>query len=126
MSHAPVRIKADLQAILGISLIERFQQLGGFVLTTAVTSTHVHLLVKMPRSEARQWVGMAKKHAWFEMRNAGWNDKLWAKRGKVDQINDKKHHRNCFIYIVKHFQQGAWVWVWEGIDSDLIQRILDA
>jgi hypothetical protein len=124
MDHEPVQIASEYRSTLGISLIERLQQLGGFVLTAAVTGTHVHILAKMPCIQARNWVGLAKKHAWFEMRDAGWNKKLWAKRGKINRIRDRNHHRNCFAYIVKHLHQGAWVWVREGIDAAVIERIL--
>jgi hypothetical protein len=123
MDYAPTQINMIFRPILGIALIERFQQLGGFALTIAVTSTHAHLLVKMPDVEARHWMGLAKKHAWFEMRDAGWNGKLWAKRGKVDRIRDRRHHRNCFAYIVRHFHQSAWVWVRPEIGDAAINQI---
>jgi hypothetical protein len=82
MNHPVATLGVDYRSLLGLALIERIRRLGGFVLTAAVTSGHVHLLVKMPHAQARHWVGLAKKHAWFEMRSAGWNEKLWAKRGK--------------------------------------------
>lgn len=124
MDHAPVQIGASFRETLGISLVKRLRQLGGFVLTVGVTGTHVHLLVKMPCTEAHRSIGLAKKHAWFEMRDVGWNRKLWAKRGKVGPIRDRHHQRNCFAYIVRHIHQDAWVWVWEGIDDEVLCRIL--
>jgi hypothetical protein len=124
MGYSPVQIVSDYRSIVGAALIERFQGLGSYVLIAAVTSTHVHLLIKMPIAESHRWIGLAKKHAWFEMRDAGWNDKLWAKRGKVDRIRDRSHHHNCFAYIVRHIHQDAWVWVRPEIDDAVIERIL--
>jgi hypothetical protein len=126
MNHAPAQIDVDYRSVLGLALIEHLRRLGGFVLTAAVTGNHVHLLVKIPRAQARHWVGLAKKHAWFEMRDAGWNKKLWAKRGKADRVDSKSHHKNCFAYIVNHLRQGAWVWVWEGVDDAVVKRIVDS
>jgi hypothetical protein len=69
-------------------------------------------------------LAFAKKHAWFEMRDAGWLEKLWAKKGKVVRIRDKPHQDNCFAYIVKHYQQGAWVWVRDSVPEKELERIL--
>ena len=71
MTHAPTRLVEDYREILGLALIEKLRRLGGFVLTAAVMEGHVHFLAKLPSGEACKWVGRTKKHAWFEMRDAG-------------------------------------------------------
>lgn len=124
MTHAPARLAKDFREILGIALIEKLQRLGGFVLTIAVMENHVHLLARLPHNLARQWVGRAKKHGWFEMRDAGWQSKLWAGGAKVTPIHDLAHQHNCFRYILRHNHQGAWVWVWEEIRDEVIEKIL--
>jgi REP element-mobilizing transposase RayT len=98
--------------------------LSGLVLTTAVSNTHIHMLIKVPDREARKWIGLAKKHAWFEMRDAGWQAKLWAKRGKIQPIHNRKHQQNCFAYILRHIHEDAWVWVSDCIADDVIDRII--
>ena len=124
MKHATARVAEDYRSVLGIALIQRLHQLGGFPLTCAVMPNHVHLLVKLPAEEVQNWIALAKKHAWFEMRDAGWQEKLWAKKGKIVRIRDKPHQRNCFAYIVKHYQQGAWVWVRDCVSDSVLKRIL--
>jgi hypothetical protein len=124
MTCPSASLSKDYRAIVGIALIERLNCLGGFVLTTAVSTTHIHMMVKLPDREARKWIGLAKKHAWFEMRELGWKDKLWAKRGKIQPIHNRSHHRNCFAYILRHLHEGAWVWVNDCVTDSVIERII--
>jgi hypothetical protein len=62
---------------------------------------------KMREDEIRM---TTKKYAWFEMRDKGWKTKLWGKRGKFLRVRDRKHQLNVFYYILRHGEQGAWVW----------------
>jgi hypothetical protein len=124
MTCPSAHLSKDYREIVGIALIERLQLLGGFVLTAAVSNTHIHMLVKVPKHETRRWTGLAKKHAWFEMRGLGWKDKLWAKRGKIQPIHSRKHQENCFAYILRHIHEGAWVWVNDCVTDSVIERII--
>jgi hypothetical protein len=124
MVYPSARISQDYREIVGLALVDRLHRLGGFVLTAAVSKTHIHLLVKLPSQETRRWIGLAKKHAWFEMRDAGWQAKLWAKRGKIQPIDNRKHQQNCFAYILRHIHEGAWVWVNECVMDSVIERII--
>jgi hypothetical protein len=124
MDYSVARMSHDYREIVGLALVDRLHRLGGFVLTVAVSATHVHMLVRLPKREARRWIGLAKKHAWFEMRDAGWQAKLWAKRGKILPIRDSFHQRNCFAYILRHIHEDAWVWVSDCIADDVIDRII--
>jgi hypothetical protein len=124
MVYPSARISQDYRETVGLALVDRLHRLGGFVLTIAVSNTHIHLLVKLPSQETRRWIGLAKKHAWFEMRDAGWQAKLWAKRGKIQPIHNRKHQQNCFAYILRHIHEDAWVWVSDCIADDVIDRII--
>jgi hypothetical protein len=44
------------------------------------------------------------------MRDQGWQGQLWAKRGKATMIHDYEHQKNAFNYILRHNNEGAWVW----------------
>ncbi len=123
LKQPPVHVETGLQPILGRAIVERLLKLGAFVLAAAVIETHVHVLVKIPTDQTRHWVGLAKKHAWFELRNAGYRIKLWAKRAKFTPIEDRKHLKNCLRYIVAHHRQGAWVWIWEGLSNALVDDL---
>jgi hypothetical protein len=124
MTCPSAQLPTDYRETVGIALVERLQSLGGFVLTASVSKTHIHMLVKVPSHEARNWTGLAKKHAWFEMRDAGWKDKLWAKRGKIQPIHNRKHQNYCFAYILRHIHEGAWVWVNDCVMDSAIERII--
>jgi hypothetical protein len=90
------------------------QELGAFVLCLAQGGQHLHVLAKLPLGvDARIWMGLAKKHSAFEAKAQGWRGKLWGKRGKEKQVRDRAHQLNVYRYILKHANEGAWVWVWK-------------
>ncbi len=65
-------------------------ELGAEVIAVAMSATHAHILAKMPDSKEiqRNWMGLAKKHAWFLARDKGYKGQMWGKRGKGTRIND--------------------------------------
>jgi len=112
LKQPPVAWPPQWRAIIGNALVERFIELGAFVLCLAASRQHVHVLVKMPRQHARCWCGLAKKHAWFIARRAGWQGKLFAKRGRQAPVRDRRHQLNTYRYILSHAKEGAWIWDW--------------
>ncbi len=110
LTGEPVVLSKEHREIVGAALREKLIELGAIVACVAVARTHGHILAKLPRAETRRWVGFAKKHAWFEMRDAGWMRKLWAKRPKFEPIHDRAHQLNVYHYILRHAEQGAYVW----------------
>lgn len=112
LKQDPVVWGPEWRAVVGGALVERFQQLGAFVLCASVSRQHVHMLVKMPRKLARTWSGLAKKHAWFVARKKGWVQKMWGKRGKQLPIRNRAHQLNVYRYILAHVNEGAWIWEW--------------
>lgn len=110
LKQAPVVVEPDLRSVLGMALVDRLHSLGATVACLAVGGQHVHVLAKMPAGQARQWMGITKRHAWFVLREHGWHEKLWAKRGKSVPIRDRAHQVNVYRYILKHADEGAWVW----------------
>ena len=123
LKHTPVHLNESLRSATGTAVIGRLRQLGGFVCAAAVCGDHMHLLVKLPSSQTRQWIGLAKKHAWFTVREVGWTGKLWAKRAKFEPVRDRRHLENVLRYIIAHQHQGGWVWVWEGLSDAAVERI---
>jgi hypothetical protein len=113
LKQEPVEWTPSGRGMVGSALVSRFQKLGAFVLCAAVARQHVHLLVKLPRAQARRWSGLAKKHAWFVARERGWTTKMWGKRGKQSPIKDRRHQLNVYHYIMNHAEEGAWVWCWK-------------
>jgi REP element-mobilizing transposase RayT len=111
MTQPPVKLSQEWRAIVGAAVCEKLRQLGAQVLAVSMSSTHVHVLAKMPPGPTpRIWMGQAKKHATFIAKGKGWTGKLWAVRCKVTPIKDRQHQLNTYRYILRHVREGAWVW----------------
>ena len=110
LKHDPAKLAVDHRKIICEALRDRLLGLGAVVASVAVSRTHGHVLVKLPERETRNWIGLAKKHAWHELHETGWNGKLWAKRPKCEPVGDRQHQLNVYHYILRHEQQGAFVW----------------
>ncbi len=113
LKQPAVRLGKAWRPIVGVAVREKLGERGAFVLCLAVAGQHVHVLAKVPRgSEPRLMMGLAKKHAAFEMKDRGWEGKLWARRGRELPVKDRKHQLQVYRYILAHAKQGAWVWHW--------------
>ncbi len=112
LKQEPVSLDSDARGVVGMAVKERLTGLGALVICVAVSSEHLHVLAKMPFGTSRAWMGIAKRHAWFVMRDQGWSGKLWGKRCKAVPIKDRRHQLNVYHYILDHVNEGAWVWKW--------------
>ena len=112
MKQPPVVIAPNLRPIVGEFMLDKLRRCGALVVCIAAAGQHVHFLAKMPKSKVRHWTGLAKKHTTFEIRKYGFEGKLWGVRCKVVPIHDRKHQINVFNYILRHRDEGAWVWRW--------------
>src|SRR5882724_4054772 len=110
LKHDEVSLDWAQRETVGKALKAKLDELGVFVIAIAASAQHVHLLLKARPKEVRNQVGAAKMHTWFELRKSGWKKKLWGKRGKFLRIRDRAHQLNVFRYILRHAEQGAWVW----------------
>jgi hypothetical protein len=110
LKQSPVIIPANLRPVVGTAIREKLETLGSLVLCLSVSGQHLHVLARIERYQPREWMGIPKKHAWFEVRQQGWTGKLWAKRGKELPIKDRPHQQNVYYYILRHAEEGAWVW----------------
>lgn len=105
-------IPLNLRSVVGSALVERLFEIEAFVLRAAISGKHLLLLTKLPFGKAREWSGIAKRHAWFMLLEYGWKGKLWGKRGKEVPVKSREHQLRMYHYIGEHEQQGAWVWTW--------------
>ena len=113
LKQEPIALGQAFRECVGKALRERLEGLGAIVVAVSVSSRHVHVLAKMPFDCPRQWVGLAKKHAWYELRDRHqWNGKLWGKRGKYIPVRDREHQLRVYHYILEHAAHGAWIWKW--------------
>jgi len=110
LKQDPVVLPTSLRRVVGLALRDRLVELGGLVACLAVGGQHVHVLAKMPRGGARHYLGKAKRHAWFVLRQSGWSGRLWGKRSKALLIRDRAHQLKVYHYILRHRREEAWVW----------------
>ena len=110
LQQEPFVLTGQQREVVGTSLRDGLIGLCAVVACLAIAGQHGHLLVKLPKAETRRWIGLAKKHAWFELHDSGWTGKLWAKRQKFVPIRDRKHQLNVYDYILRHAEQGAYLW----------------
>ncbi len=110
MKQPAVVLGPEWRAVVGEGFRDRLEQEGAMVLCVAVGGQHVHALAKMPPACARNWVGLAKRHVTFVMHDREWEGLVWAKRSKETPVKDQKHQQNVFKYILRHAEEGAWVW----------------
>ena len=105
-----VELTAELRPLVGNALRERLELAEGRVLTIAVSSQHLHLQVRLPDGDARNPIGLAKKHAWTLAKLQGHTGKLLGQRCKIVRIKSRAQQQAVSEYILRHAQQGAWVW----------------
>jgi hypothetical protein len=110
LKQSPVILPTQLREVVGAALRERLEGLGALVLCESVSGQHIHVLAKMPFGCGREWLGVAKRHVWFVLRERGWKTKLWGKRSKNVVIKDRQHQLNVYYYILRHASEGAWTW----------------
>jgi Transposase IS200 like len=111
MKQEAVSLTSDWRKVVGTALRENLTTLGAQVLCVSMSSTHAHILAKMPPGPTpRHWIGRAKAKTSLIAKDHGWVGKLWAVRCKVTPIKNRQHQMNTFTYILAHVDEGAWVW----------------
>lgn len=110
LKQPPVVLPLEWRKTLGEALRDRLLELGAVLLGVSVSGQHVHYLAKIPYLFPRKWTGFAKKHAWHVANDRGWEGELWAKRSKATPVKDRAHQLNVLTYILRHADEGAWVW----------------
>jgi REP element-mobilizing transposase RayT len=111
LKQPPVTIQHVLREVVGMAMVEKLLEYEAQLLALSVSSNHVHLLAKMPPGPIpRLWVGYAKRNATFQLKEIDWHGKLWAKRSDINPIQDRPHQLNTYQYILRHSNEGAWVW----------------
>ncbi len=91
LKQPPVTLPTRLRPVVGRALRNKLRSLGADVLCLAVA-------------------GRAKKRATLELREHGWQGKVWAARGKFVSILSSEHQERVYQYILQHRAEGAWVW----------------
>ena len=111
LKQPPVVLAPEWRKIVGEAFRDKLLELEALLLCVSVSGQHVHYLAKMPPGPVpRLWTGLAKKHVWHVAKDKGWTGMLWAKRSKPTPVKDRRHQLNVFNYILRHADEGAWIW----------------
>jgi hypothetical protein len=74
----------------------------------SVGNVHCHLLVRCEDDRPKHCAGDLKTHVYHRMFRG--RATPWEKGSHEDPIADLAHGRRVFNYIMKHVEEGAWVW----------------
>jgi hypothetical protein len=116
LTQPPVHLTVAQRKLVGQSLVEMLVRQESEVLALSLTAVHFHLLARFRDAQVRPLAGRAKKHAYFQLRDAGFAGTLWGDGTSVVPVEDRAHQVNVFNYIVDHRAENAWVWTFrEGV-----------
>ncbi len=102
-------ISHELRPVIADALWDKLERLGALLAILAVAGRHVHIPAKSPPRQTRAWIGHAKRHVTFTLRERGIARKVWAGGGKFKPIRDRPHQLNVYKYIAAHADEGAFV-----------------
>ena len=106
-----ITIPQSLRATIGTAFVHELNLLNHEVLAIAVSGQHCHVLAELPqtKSETHKAVGHAKRRSSRKVRNE-MPGAVWAAGGKFIVVDNEAYQRRVFEYILRHQQEGAWVW----------------
>ncbi|MEM6332493.1 MAG: hypothetical protein AAF823_04040 [Planctomycetota bacterium] len=131
LKRDPVVLSPQARRVAVEALRVRLHEMGCEVLAAAVSSRHLHVLLRVqsPRIAMRglsksnrvregldplprHVLGVAKKHTAHVLSSKALVSAggVWAKRGKIKPIRDRAHQLNTFHYILDHEKEGAATW----------------
>jgi hypothetical protein len=110
MKFPPRKLRAQERVLVGQACVEKLLELDAYLMCLAAATSHVHLLIKLPPSQARIILGVVKGSAYHTLHQAGYPAKLWAKRFKVLPVEGLRHFRAVYHYILRHAKEGAWIY----------------
>ncbi len=116
LKQPPVHLTDRQRLLAGQALVEMLlnQQIEAIVLS--LDANHFHVLARFAGNQVRPFVGRAKKHAYFVLRDRGFVGRLWSAGSYVVPITGRQHQLNVYRYIREHQTHGAWVWTFrEGV-----------
>ena len=110
MKYEPALLTPPQREITCFALRDRIAQ-EGLIVCVAMGGRHGHLLVKGDPARVKWFVGLGKKHAWYELKAAGMPIRsMWADGCGVKPVRDRAHQMNVYRYLVRHRREGAFVW----------------
>ncbi len=109
--HATL-IPMPLRPVIGEAIVNNATQRGHQLAAMSVAAMHVHMLIELPRHDTAAIIGKVKRHGSIAVTKT-MPGRLWAEGCGIKPIKDKAHQVNTFNYILRHQEQGAWVWTFK-------------
>ena len=113
MKHDAVQLDPVQRVIAAQAMVAFLLGKGFEIIAFSLDAIHFHLLGRFDQGKVRLPVGHAKVNAYYRLRDAGYQDKVWGRSCGVRPIDDRDHQVRVFNYIREHEQVGAWVWTHE-------------
>ena len=94
-----------------MAFIEELKQREHQVLAIAVANQHCHFLAELPLDKKlmQAEVGHTKRKSSRAVKDA-MPGAVWAAGGKFIVIENAAYQQRVFEYILRHREEGAWVW----------------
>ena len=105
-----VALTDSQREIVADAMRQRLTRLGAQVLAITVTEHHVRFLAKMRLNRTRQWIGHAKRHAWFALRSTGRKEMLWSPESKARQIDSRAEQVAVYRQLMAMRTGDAYLW----------------
>ncbi len=117
ISGQPVDLPPEVRPLIGQTFVCKLKELGYRAIAICVDHWHVHFLAELPIDikQAKTIVGQCKGLASHKVKDR-LPGRIWAGGGSFELIKTQAHHRRAFEYIVRHREQGAWVWTYRDTE----------
>ncbi len=114
-----VQLPTPLRPRIGQAVLVKLDAMEARVLVVAVNGMHAHLLAELDADyeQAKCIVGRLKQRASHAVRDE-LPGQIWAGGSKPVLIRDRAHLTEAYNYILRHAEQGAWVWTFKDEGGD--------
>jgi len=97
-----VRLRKKERKIISQAISKRAKELGQAVLSIAVCSNHVHILLGYNGKPIEDCIRQYKTASYYTLKENGFNGKLWTRGYDVRFCFDEKHLNAVIEYVKRH------------------------
>lgn len=126
MKDAIVLLNPNQRRVACHEMAVKLLSLDVELLAISVDRIHYHMLARFPTDHVKHWVGLAKKHSAFIMKEHGIAGGVWAIGCRAGTIADRSHQVNTFDYIRRHALKGAVVWTFRDATPGSEDPVLES
>lgn len=106
-----VTIPRRLRERIARRIIDELEAMDYRAIAVAVCGQHAHVLVELPDNmpQVKRIAGRCKNASSRAVR-VEMPGRVWARGGNFERVESRDHWHEAFGYILRHRQQGGWVW----------------